>query len=306
MNDPYNSLAGFLKKKFPGQKILKIPLHGGFACPNKDGSIGKEGCVFCDAYAAGPIRSAGWSIERQLETYMAAHPGKKYIAYFQSHSNTYGPVSAVRSKLEVVFKYENVVGLAVGTRPDMLPEPILSLLEQLGRRLYLTVELGLQSIHESSLQRLNRNHTYPQFLASYQKLQTMKIDTVIHLIVGIPGESREDMLATIEEINRLKPSGIKLHLLHILKDTALYRQYLSAPFPLLGQEEYTRLIVFLLDHLDPGIVVHRLSAEREKEIFFAPLWALNKQAVLNSIRLQMKQTGAFQGRHFVGRNSSRS
>lgn len=299
LNDLYNSLSDFLKKKFPGQKILKIPLNGGFACPNRDGSIGKEGCIFCDPYAAGPIRTAGWPIEQQIEKYMAAHPGKKYIVYFQSHSNTYGPIGELRRKFELVFNYENIVGLFIGTRPDIVSDPVLSLLEGINQRLYLTVELGLQSIHPSSLSLLNRNHTYRQFLETFRKLQSRKIDTVIHLIIGIPGETRENMLATIKEMNRLQPQGLKFHLLHILKGTALHRQYLAAPFPLLGQDEYAELIVFLLAHLDPGIVIHRLTAEREREIFFAPDWALNKQAVLDSIRLKMKETGVFQGRDFI-------
>ena len=298
MNDLYNSLTAFLTKKFPGQKILKIPLHAGFDCPNRDGSIAAEGCVFCDPYAAGPIRKADWSIERQIETYMMAHPGRRYIVYFQSHSNTYGPISELRRKFEIVFNYENVVGVFIGTRPDLVPEPVLSLLAELNRRLYVTVELGLQSIHAISLSYLNRNHTYAQFLDTFQNLQALKISTVVHLIIGIPGETREHMLATIEEMNRLQPQGIKFHLLHVLKDTVLYRRYLESPFPLLSQDEYAELIASLLDRLHPDIVIHRLTAEREREIFFAPEWALNKQAVLNSIRQKMIKTGAFQGRNY--------
>jgi uncharacterized protein len=295
MDEPFNSFGGFLKKKFPGQKILKIPVDAGFSCPNRDGLFSREGCVFCDPFAAGPIRNARMSIEQQIERYIAVHPGSKYIVYFQSHSNTYGPVPELRRKYEVVFRYENVVGLFIGTRPDMIAEPVFCLLEELNRRLYLTVELGLQSIHARSLSLLRRNHTYAQFLETFQRLQAKKIDTVIHLIIGIPGESREHMLATIEEMNRLKPAGIKFHLLHVLKDTALHRQYLSKPFSLLGQDEYAELIVFLLQRLDANIVIHRLTAEREREMFVAPEWALNKQAVLSTIKLKMKKAGVFQG-----------
>jgi uncharacterized protein len=299
MDEPFNSFSGFLKKKFPGQKILKIPVDAGFSCPNRDGLLSREGCVFCDPFAAGPIRNARMSIEQQIERYIAVHPGRKYIVYFQSHSNTYGPVSELRRKYEVVFKYESIVGFFIGTRPDMISAPAFLLLEELRKRLYLTVELGLQSIHARSLSLLKRNHTYAQFQETFQRLQTGKIDTVVHLIIGIPGETREHMLATIEEMNRLKPAGIKFHLLHVLKDTALHRQYLKKPFPLLSQEEYAGLIVFLLQRLDPDIVIHRLTAEREREMFVAPDWALNKQAVLNSIRLKMKETGAFQGRRYI-------
>jgi len=299
MDDLFNSFTGFLNKKYPGQKILKIPINAGFSCPNRDGFFSKEGCIFCDSFAAGPIRTAHNSIEQQIEKYIAVHPDKKYIAYFQSHSNTYGHISELRRKFEIVFNYENIVGLFIGTRPDIISDPAFLLLKELNQRIYLTVELGLQSIHAPSLLLLKRNHTYQQFLDTFQKLQALKIDTVIHLIIGIPGETREHMLATIEEMNRLKPKGIKFHLLHVLKNTALYRQYLKTPFSLLSQDEYGDLIVFLLEHLDPDIVIHRLTAEREREIFYAPEWALNKQAVLNSIKLKMKKADTFQGRRYI-------
>lgn len=299
MDDLFNSFTGFLNKKYPGQKILKIPINAGFSCPNRDGFFSKEGCIFCDSFAAGPIRTAHNSIEQQIEKYIAVHPDKKYIAYFQSHSNTYGHISELRRKFEIVFNYENVVGLFIGTRPDIISDPAFLLLKELNQRIYLTVELGLQSIHAPSLLLLKRNHSYQQFLDTFQKLQALKIDTVIHLIIGIPGETREHMLATIEEMNRLKPKGIKFHLLHVLKNTALYRQYLKTPFSLLSQDEYGDLIVFLLEHLDPDIVIHRLTAEREREIFYAPEWALNKQAVLNSIKLKMKKADTFQGRRYI-------
>jgi radical SAM protein (TIGR01212 family) len=299
MDELYNSFSGFLKKKFPGQKILKIPVAAGFPCPNRDGLISQAGCIFCDPFAAGPIRNAHLSVEQQIERYIAVHPGRKYIVYFQSHSNTYGPVSELRRKYEVVFNYENIVGFFIGTRPDMISAPAFLLLEEMRERLYLTVELGLQSIHAKSLSLLKRNHTYSQFLETFQRLQTGKIDTVVHLIIGIPGETRDHMLDTIEEMNRLKPAGIKFHLLHVLKETALHRQYLKKPFPLLSQDEYAELIVFLLQRLDPDIVIHRLTAEREREMFVAPEWALNKQAVLDAIRLKMKKKSAFQGCRYI-------
>lgn len=299
MNELFNSFNDFLKIKFPGQKLLKIPIAAGFSCPNRDGLFSQEGCIFCDPFAAGPVRTAHLPIEQQIERYIAVHPGRKYIAYFQAQSNTYGPISELRQKYETVFNYEEIVGLFIGTRPDMIPQPVLALLQELSGRLYLTVELGLQSIHAPSLSFLKRNHTYGQFLATFQELQAKKIATVVHLIVGIPGESRDHMLATIEEMNRLKPSGVKFHLLHVLKDTALYRQHLVKPFSLLSQDEYVELIVFLLERLDPDIVIHRLTAEREREIFFAPEWALKKQKVLNAIRSRMQKTGTRQGRLFV-------
>jgi len=298
MAELFNSFSNFLKTKFPNQKILKIPIAAGFSCPNRDGFLAKEGCIFCDAYASGPIRTGHWTIERQIENYMDLHPGRKYIAYFQSHSNTYGPCQELLRKCNIVFRYADIVGLSIGTRPDAISDSVFSLLEELKQRTYLTIELGLQSIHPRSLVFLNRNHTYLQFLAAFQKLKNLNIDTVIHLIIGIPGETRRHMLATINEMNRLKPQGIKFHLLHILKGTALNRLFQETPFPLLSQDEYCATLIYLLERLAPDIVIHRLSAEREKEIFIAPAWALNKQAVLNQIKLQMQTSGTFQGKKY--------
>jgi len=298
MDELFNSFKGFLKKKFPGIKILKIPINAGFSCPNRDGFISKSGCVYCDRFASGPIQTASWPIEKQIEFFISSHPQKKYIAYFQSHCNTYGPVSELKRKYESVFNYNDIIGLFIGTRPDAISPPTFSLLEKLNQRIYLTVELGLQSVHEQSLLFLNRNHSYQQFLETFHELKNRKIDTVVHLIVGIPGETREHMRQTILQMNDLKPAGIKLHLLHILKETELYCRYIETPFPLLNQEEYVDIIAYLLEYLDPDIVIHRLTAEREKEIFFAPQWALNKLAVLNSITAKMKKNGLFQGKKF--------
>jgi radical SAM protein (TIGR01212 family) len=295
MDEPFHSFPGFLRNKFPGFKVLKIPINAGLSCPNRDGTLSKAGCIFCDRYASGPIRTASWPIDRQIESYIRHHPGLKYIAYFQSHCNTYGPVPELRRKYEIIFRYRDIVGLSIGTRPDAIPEPVFSLLEKMSQRIYLSVELGLQSIHEESLLLLNRNHSYLQFLQAFNELKHRGIDVVIHLIIGIPGETRRHMLETIAAMNRLKPAGVKLHLLHVLKDTELHSRYLRSPFPLLEQEKYTDIIVDLLEHLDPQIVVHRLSADREKDIFIAPRWALNKASVLNSIRAKMMARGSRQG-----------
>ena len=295
MNESFHSFQVFLKNKFPGSKVVKIPIHAGLACPNRDGSLSTAGCTFCDRYASGPIRTASWPIARQIESYIQRHPGLKYIAYFQSHCNTYGPEPELRQKYEIVFRYGDIVGLAIGTRPDAISGPVFSLLAGLSRRIYLSVELGLQSIHEKSLALLNRNHSYRQFLRAFHELKARGIDVVVHLIIGIPGETRTHMLQTIEAMNGLRPAGVKLHLLHVLQGTELHSRYVRSPFPLLGQEEYADIIVDLLEHLDPRIVVHRLTADRDRELFVAPLWALNKPAVLNSIRSKMKARGSWQG-----------
>lgn len=295
MDEPFYSFAAFLKSKFPGGRVWKIPIDAGFSCPNRDGTLSSAGCAFCDPFAAGPMAASGRTIEDQIAVFVRRHPGRSYIAYFQSHCNTYGPVAELRRKYEIVFRFPEIVGLFVGTRPDELPEPVLSLLQETGRRIYLSVELGLQSVHERSLVRLNRNHTFAQFAAAFHELRRRSIDVVVHLIVGIPGETRADMRETIEVMNALKPAGIKFHPLHVLRGAPLQAWHARGALPLLGRDEYVDIICDLLQRLDPGIAVHRLTADREKELFIAPLWMLDKAAVLEAIRREMRQQGSRQG-----------
>jgi radical SAM protein (TIGR01212 family) len=296
MDEPFHSFSAFLKTKFPDSKVLKIPINAGFSCPNRDGTLSGSGCIFCDRFASGPVAMAGWPIEKQIAAHIRRHPGKKFIAYFQSHCNTYGTVPELRRKYEIVFRYGEIVGLFIGTRPDAVQEPVLALLEEMNRRIYLSVELGLQSAHAQSLALLNRNHTYEQFANTFRELRSRKIAVVVHLIIGIPGETIEHMRATIAAMNALKPAGVKFHLLHVLRDTELQAWHSRSPLPLLSQEEYADIISDLLERLDPAIVVHRLTADREKELFIAPHWAQNKAEVLRAIRQKMKLRGAFQGR----------
>ncbi|MBN2346270.1 MAG: TIGR01212 family radical SAM protein [Candidatus Aminicenantes bacterium] len=296
MNEPFRSFRGLLKERFPGCKVVKIPIHSGLSCPNRDGKLSRRGCIYCDRYASGPPDTVGWPIEEQVETFMKKHPGRKYIAYFQSYCNTYGPVAVLEKKYAIALRYENIVGIFIGTRPDAISRPAFSLLERIHRRTWLSVELGLQSIHDHSLLLLNRNHTYGQFCEAFQELKRRGIETIVHLIIGIPGETRQHMVQTVEALNALRPAGVKFHLLHVLRGTEMYERYVRSPFPLLSQEEYTDLVVDLLERLHPAIVVHRLSADRERELFYAPSWALNKAKVLRSIRTKLAERGSHQGR----------
>lgn len=303
MQERYNSFNTFLKNKFKGLKIRKIPINAGFPCPNKNrhpGVLGK-GCIFCDAFGSGPIRVFNLSITEQIKAFIG-EPGQikkkdiKYIAYYQAHANTYAPIETLREKYDIIFNFPEIVGLFIGTRPDAIAPGVYPLLEELNRRTYLTVELGLQSIHARSLQFLNRNHTYEEFLDTFDQLKRRNIATLVHLIIGIPGETTGDVLATIKEMNRLKPAGIKFHLLHILKNTELYNMYKQGEIKLLEKDAYVNLVVTLLEHLDPEIVIHRLTGERDKEIFYAPLWAMNKNEVIQSIRDIMQSRDTFQGK----------
>ena len=295
MTKPYNSFNSFLKEKFT-QKIRKIPINAGFTCPNKDGRVSHRGCIFCDSYGSGPIKSFDLSISQQIAAFIERHPGFKYIAYYQAHSNTCAPVETLRKKYEIIFAFKDIVGLFIGTRPDAIAREVYPLLEELNRKTYLTVELGLQSIHSKSLEFLNRNHSYSQFLETAAELKKKNIDVVVHLILGIPGETPAEMLQTIKEMNRLKPAGLKLHLMHVLKNTPLFELYRKEKFRLMEKDEYVDLIVYLLEHLDRSIVIHRLTGERDKDIFFAPSWALNKNQVIESIRAKMLEKNTFQGK----------
>jgi len=296
MPERYYSVNGFLREKFSGQKTIKIPIDAHFNCPNKDGTLSDKGCIFCDSYGSGPVQSPNIPIRQQIESFIRKHPNRKYIVYYQAHTNTYAPLAELKEKFCIVFSYEDVVGLFIGTRPDTVADDIYPLLEKLREKTYLAIELGLQSIHEKSLCFLNRNHTYLDFLKTFGKLKERGIDVIVHLIVGIPDETQDDMFSTIYEMNRLKPAGIKFHLLHVLRNTPLHEQYIRKVFPLLSQEKYVELIVSLLEKLDPSIVIHRLTGERDREIFFAPSWALDKMRVLHAIHKKMADLNTFQGK----------
>ncbi len=298
MPELYNSFNAFLREKFSSKKVRKIPINAGSPCPNKNGKVSNKGCIFCDTYGSGPIKSFDLSITEQISRFISDRPNRefKYIAYYQAHSNTYGPVEELREKYEIIFNFPEIIGLFIGTRPDAIAPGVYPLLDELNERTYLTIELGLQSIHTKSLQYLNRNHTYRQFLDTFFRLKEKSIDVVVHLILGIPGETEPGMLATVKEMNRLKPAGIKFHLMHVLKNTPFFDMYRKEKFKLLGKDEYVDLVVTLLEHLDPSIVIHRLTGERDREIFYAPDWALDKNAVIQSIRKTMTERKTFQGR----------
>jgi uncharacterized protein len=299
MKEPYNSFNSFLKKKFHGQKVRKIPINAGFPCPNKNGRISEKGCIFCDTYGSGPIKTFLLPVEEQIKQFIGNRKDFKYIAYYQAHTNTCSPVEVLRQKYEVIYNYPDIVGLFIGTRPDSIADDVYPLLEELNRKTYLTVELGLQSVHSKSLEFLTRNHTYEQFLDTFQNLKKRNIDVVVHLILGIPGESREDMLDSVREMNRLKPAGIKFHLMHVLKNTPLYDLYEREKFYLMEKDEYVTLVADLLERLDPSIVIHRLTGERDKEIYHAPLWALDKNVVINGIRSTMAERNTYQGKRII-------
>jgi len=295
MSDRYFTANRFFREIFGG-KTRKIPLNAGFSCPNRDGTHDTRGCIYCDAFGSGPLIKTRKSISRQIEDYIRQRPHPRYIAYFQAFSNTYGSAEQLRQAYWPALHYPEVMGVFIGTRPDCINRETIEVLKELSQRTYVCVELGLQSIHEDSLKFLNRHHDYGQFLQAYQALQSIHVDTLIHLILGIPGETVDMMHATIREMNRLKPRGVKLHMLHVLRDTRLEELYRKGKVALFTRENYISLVVELVESLSPEIVVHRLTGERNPELFVAPMWALDKAGILNQIQKEMRERDTWQGR----------
>lgn len=296
-NKRYHTFDYEMKKIF-GRKTVKIPLDAGFTCPNLDGSKGKGGCTYC-GNGSGDFAGKGITLAEQFENGKKplSHkwPSAQYLAYFQAHSNTYAPVSRLRPLFEEALTFPKVQGLCIATRADLLPPDVLNLLEELNRRTFLTVELGLQTIHDETAMKINRCHDFETFLKGYNALQERKICSCIHLINGLPGESQEMMLKTAKRVAELHPWGIKIHMLHILKGTKLAEEYGKEPYPLLELREYASLVCDQLELFPPETVVERITGDGQKESIVAPLWTLRKREVLAAVDKEFVRRESFQG-----------
>lgn len=306
-NKRYYTWNHYLRQTFGG-KVCKVSLDGGFTCPNIDGTKGVGGCSYCSGRGSGDFAGdPALSLPQQLAQGAARLSGKwpdaRYIAYFQAHTNTYAPLSSLRQRLESVLGCPGVVGLSVATRGDCLPEEVADYLAQLSQRTWLMVELGLQTVHEDTARRINRCHSYPEFLEGYRRLTQRGIPICIHIIDGLPGESREQMLDTVRAVAALEPHSVKIHLLHLLRGTPLGEAYLRAPFPLPGREEYVRLVCDQLELLPPRTVIQRLTGDGPRNSLIAPLWSLKKGEILNEIDKELFRRNSWQGKYFaVGGN----
>lgn len=295
----YHTLDYELKERF-GKKVVKLSLDGGFTCPNRDGSIGNRGCIFCGEKGSGDFAGARdvgilRQMEQQKKLLASKWPDSKYIAYFQSYTNTYAPVDELRTKYETALSGKDVVGLAIATRPDCLPTDVLALLEEMERRTFLWVELGLQTIHPKSAAFIRRGYDLSKFVEAVKALKHKGIRVVVHLIMGLPGERTEDMLDTVRFVSELGVWGVKFHMLYIQKDTDLYRYYSSNPFNLLSMEEYINIIADALEILPPDIVVHRVTGDGARKLLVAPLWTLDKLRVLSGIDKELRERDSYQG-----------
>lgn len=295
----YYSFDSFLKNTF-GEKIYKVSLDGGFTCPNRDGTIGTGGCIFCSEGGSGDFASdARLSIQDQItqgiSLVAAKSPSSRYIAYFQTFTNTYAPVSRLRQLFTEAMEDPRIAALAIGTRPDCLPSDVLSLLKELNNQKPVFVELGLQTIHPSTAGLIRRGYPLSCFEEAVWNLSSIGVWTVVHLILGLPGETEEMMLESVRYLNSLPVHGVKFSMLHILKGTDLADMYREDPFPVFTMESYIDLILRCIGNLRKDIVIHRLTGDGPRDLLIAPLWSLRKRTVLNEIAHQLKVQDIRQG-----------
>lgn len=315
LGKPYYSLDAYIKNTF-GEKYYKIALNAGLSCPNRDGRKATGGCIFCSRGGSGDfaVKADAASIRGQLEAGRALFQGKKtgsrFIAYFQAYTNTYGPVDYLREIYTAALSLPDIAGISIATRPDCLGPEILSLLQELKASYpgkFLWVELGLQTMHEDTAVLLNRGYALPVFEEAMAALDALSLPVIVHVILGLPGETPAQMYKTCTYLNRLHPFGIKLQLLHVLQDTVLGDRYLSGSLPgftVLSQADYTDIVIHCLELLDPQIVIHRLTGDGPKDLLIAPLWSLDKRNVLNTLHKTMRQRGTYQGRCFYDAGST--
>ncbi len=297
---PYHSLDYELKKRF-GEKVYRLSLNGGMTCPNRDGTIGTGGCIFCSAggsgdFAADPALSISAQLRDARMRLQNKRPVRRYIAYFQAYTNTYAPVPRLRSLFTEAISHPEVVLLSIATRPDCLGPEVVSLLAELNQIKPVWVELGLQTIHEDTASFIRRGYPLSTFEDAVHRLRACGIEVITHMILCLPGEDRERMLASIRYLNAVEIQGIKL--LHILKGTDLAAFYGQHPFPVPTLEQYTDLILSCVECLRPDMVIHRLTGDGPGDQLIAPLWTRSKRHVLNTIHQAFRARDTWQGRYY--------
>ena len=289
---PYYSLNQYLQDTF-GCKVYKIALNAGFTCPNRDGTIDTRGCIFCSAggsgdFAGDPQKSITQQIEEGKAQVSAKIKDGKYIAYFQAYTNTYGPVEKLRAVYEEAMRHPEVCAISVATRPDCLPAEVLDLLSELNAVKPVWVELGLQTIHERSAEYIRRGYPLAVYDKAVNDLRARGLEVITHVILGLPGESTQDMKETVAYVCKSGATGIKLQLLHILKGTDLEKEYEQGNVPVMTEEEYVRLLAEMLRIIPQTIVVHRLTGDGSKKDLVAPLWSADKKKVINTLKAELK------------------
>lgn len=303
-NKRYHTLDYYYKKRFD-QKIFKVSLNGGFSCPNIDGTIGHGGCIYCSKTGSGEFAgNKEENIEKQFleikEKMLKKWPTAKYISYFQARTNTYAPVETLKKLHNKILAQEGVIGLNISTRPDSITDECLDYLTELNKKTYLTIELGLQTINPKTTKLINRCHSLECFETMVKKLRERKIDVVVHIINGLPYETKDDMLNTVRYLNQLDIQGIKIHMLSILKDTPLAYLYQKDNFHILTKDEYIDIVIDQLELLRPEIVIHRITGDPKIDDLIAPTWLTKKFCVLNDIDKEMVKRNSYQGKKLHG------
>lgn len=303
-NKRYYTYDYYLRRTFGG-KCVKLPLDAGFTCPNIDGRCGKGGCIYCSArgsgdFAADFAHTVSEQIQEQKQLFSSKWDVTRCIAYFQAHTNTYAPLSVLRQKYEEALSAEGIVGLNIATRADCLPADVVEYLAALSHRTVLTVELGLQSSNDDTARRINRGHSFADFCQGFTALRQAsdKIQICVHLIFGLPGENREMMLQTVRDVARLHPDQVKIHLLHVLRGTALEQSYVRGAYWPLEREAYIELVADALELLPPETVIGRLTGDGKSEDLLAPDWSRKKTTVINDIDKLLYQRNSWQGKRY--------
>jgi len=300
---PYYTVNDYYLEKF-GHKVYKISLNGDFTCPNRDGKLSYRGCIFCSESGSAEFGGdKSRPLEEQFSSVKKMMSNKwkdgKYIAYFQANTNTYGPIEKLKNLFEQALTLDkDIVGLSIATRPDSISEETYEYLSELNNRTFLTIELGLQTSHEETSKKINRGHNYQVFETCVSRLRGLGIHTVIHIINGLPGESKEMMLETVKKINRLDIQGLKIHMLFMTKNTVLYEMYQKNPFHFLTLEEYAEITASQIEILRPDIVLHRLTGDADRKELIEPLWSLKKFVVTNEIDKLLRKRQTYQGIYY--------
>lgn len=295
----FNNIDYYLKEKF-GEKVFKVSLDGGFTCPNRDGTLSYKGCIFCSEsgsgeYAGNRKNTVTVQINEQIK-FLGKGEDKKYIAYFQNFTGTYGDINYLRNIYEEAIKHPNIVGLAIATRADCLSVEVLELLSELNNKTHLWLEIGLQTMNDRTAEIINRGYKTEIFTEKMKELNKRNIKVVVHIILGLPNESKNDIFNSIAYINKQKTWGIKIHLLYILKNTELFDYYINNPFEIIRKEDYIELIAEIISKLDKNIVIHRVTGDAPWKDLYEPKWSTDKRGILNGINKLLKDKDTYQGK----------
>jgi radical SAM protein (TIGR01212 family) len=299
----YYAFSRFLRERFQ-DKIYRVTVDAGFTCPNVDGTITTGGCVYCDNRSFSPNRrlprtTIREQVRRGVAILEERYGANRFLAYFQAATNTHAPVGKLKRLYDEALDHPQIVGLAVGTRPDSVPDEVLDLLQDYARRQYVCLELGLQTIHDRSLDWMNRGHHFDAFMDAVQRCRGRGLDLCAHVILGLPGESRSDMLATADALASLPVQAVKIHNLHVVKGTPMEAMFHAGQVPMLDLDEYVRIVCDFLERLPPQMVIHRLSGDAPPDYLVAPMWCLDKPALLRAIHLELERRDSWQGQRYA-------